>query len=643
MKRFNSIIIGLMSIFLTLNFIRINQDNFFTFETILVVIGLTIGIYFILKFVFNKVVDTAFEPTKNKITKKQWITYILIIIIPLIVGIIAYYPGYTSPDSITQYSQASGNYPWGDWHPLFHTLIFFKFPTLIHEGIISCTIFQCIFILCSMLIFCQFCRKYFLNHKLTIITLLLFVLNPTFIKMSVTLWKDIPYSYCLMFGTMILIALVKTEGKWIETLKNKILFIITCFGMVFFRHNGIICFVVMIVLLIILYKNNRKFYTIFGIIFLISKFIITGPIYNYFEIRPNGGIPEMLGVPMNQLSYIYNNGGELDEDQLEIMNNITPLEIWKEKYSIGEFNSIKWATKNDKGFDATYISNNTKDVLGLWKDLVIKYPTKAIRSYLEVTKCLWKIDRSTEFIDIETSSKEDPNNVYRALVAYNNAIGDSFLRIFTIDIGEAIFYILIAVLVIMNKYKTNLKAYLPFLLVLCNFGVIMLLITGGETRFVYGSILCSYPLIIYALGKNTSKQQEKINSDSGIMQFIKYFGVGAIAAIVNIGMLYVFTDILQIHYIISNILSFTLGLITNYILSKKWVFKNENIKNKKIEFIIYALIGVLGLALDTFLLYIIVDKKGLHYILGKIISTIIVFVWNFIARKVFYKLFEGKM
>lgn len=125
-----------------------------------------------------------------------------------------------------------------------------------------------------------------------------------------------------------------------------------------------------------------------------------------------------------------------------------------------------------------------------------------------------------------------------------------------------------------------------------------------------------------------------------LMQFIRYFFVGGIAAGVNIGLLFILTEICNINYVISNVIAFIFGLIVNYYLSKKIVFTNDNSINKVFEFIMYAIIGVVGLGIDTLMLWIFTDKFKIYYMLSKIISTIITFVWNFIARKLLYKLFD---
>jgi len=132
----------------------------------------------------------------------------------------------------------------------------------------------------------------------------------------------------------------------------------------------------------------------------------------------------------------------------------------------------------------------------------------------------------------------------------------------------------------------------------------------------------------------------KKKTDNTIIQFFRYLFVGGIAAVVNIGMLYVFTDVMKIHYIISNILSFTLGLIVNYILSKKFVFQEKVSINKSKEFIIYAIIGIIGLGIDTLLMWLFTDVISIYYMLSKLISTMLVFIWNFGARKVLYKIIK---
>ena len=90
---------------------------------------------------------------------------------------------------------------------------------------------------------------------------------------------------------------------------------------------------------------------------------------------------------------------------------------------------------------------------------------------------------------------------------------------------------------------------------------------------------------------------------------------------------------------ISAVLSFIISVLVNYIMSTKWVFNQDNIDNRLVEFNLFILISTIGLVFTEILLYFFTDVIGLYYLISKIISAIIVLFWNFLARRV---MFYGK-
>jgi putative flippase GtrA len=79
---------------------------------------------------------------------------------------------------------------------------------------------------------------------------------------------------------------------------------------------------------------------------------------------------------------------------------------------------------------------------------------------------------------------------------------------------------------------------------------------------------------------------------NGFLQFFRYLFVGGIATIVDWGILFLLTDLAHIYHLVSAIIAFVAGLITNFFLSKLLVFKaNEARVNAVMEFISYAIIG----------------------------------------------------
>lgn len=121
---------------------------------------------------------------------------------------------------------------------------------------------------------------------------------------------------------------------------------------------------------------------------------------------------------------------------------------------------------------------------------------------------------------------------------------------------------------------------------------------------------------------------------NGMIQFFRYAFVGGIATVVDWAVQYVLT-VLWVHYLIAAVFAFLSGLLVNYFLSKIFVFKAQEAKvNAVWEFVIYALIGVIGLGITVGLMFILTDVVGLYFMLSKVITTVIVLFWNYFARKI---------
>lgn len=123
------------------------------------------------------------------------------------------------------------------------------------------------------------------------------------------------------------------------------------------------------------------------------------------------------------------------------------------------------------------------------------------------------------------------------------------------------------------------------------------------------------------------------STDKLLVQFVRYFFVGGFAFVVDFGLLYILTEYAGLHYLLSATLSFIAGLLVNYIISCLWVFNGSKFKNRLVEFLFFAAIGVVGLALNDALIWLFTDCIGTHYMFSKIVAAAMVYLWNFFARK----------
>ena len=120
-----------------------------------------------------------------------------------------------------------------------------------------------------------------------------------------------------------------------------------------------------------------------------------------------------------------------------------------------------------------------------------------------------------------------------------------------------------------------------------------------------------------------------------LFQLIKFGIVGVLATILDWGIFYLLTNIINIHYGIATAISFLISTVFNYYLSVKYVFDVDSSTSKKRNFIIFLIFSIIGLGLNELILWICIEKIHLYNMIGKIVATGLVMIFNFITRKIF--------
>lgn len=138
------------------------------------------------------------------------------------------------------------------------------------------------------------------------------------------------------------------------------------------------------------------------------------------------------------------------------------------------------------------------------------------------------------------------------------------------------------------------------------------------------------------------------DTNDGFIQFFRFCFVGGAATVVDMAVGVLFRNILPSDFIldlglftlsldaVSGAFGFIAGLVANYLLSISWVFKRKDINRLK-EFIVFAIIGVIGLFVNTGVMEIlgkfVTKESNILFILKKIIATLVTMIWNFAGRK----------
>jgi putative flippase GtrA len=113
----------------------------------------------------------------------------------------------------------------------------------------------------------------------------------------------------------------------------------------------------------------------------------------------------------------------------------------------------------------------------------------------------------------------------------------------------------------------------------------------------------------------------------------RYFAASAAALAVDFACYASLVRLAAVHYLIAAPAGFALGLATIYLLSVRWVFDARRLADRRIEFAVFASIGLAGMALNQLVVYAGVEAAGLSYESAKMVSAGVVFCFNFALRK----------
>lgn len=116
-------------------------------------------------------------------------------------------------------------------------------------------------------------------------------------------------------------------------------------------------------------------------------------------------------------------------------------------------------------------------------------------------------------------------------------------------------------------------------------------------------------------------------------EFGRYLIVGGLAFVVDFFALWALVALAGLHYLPAAVLAFLLGVTVNYLLSIRWVFAYRALGMSSVEFVVFLLVGVLGLAVSLGAMVLFAGWLGMHYLLAKALATMLTLLVNFGGRK----------
>ena len=117
-------------------------------------------------------------------------------------------------------------------------------------------------------------------------------------------------------------------------------------------------------------------------------------------------------------------------------------------------------------------------------------------------------------------------------------------------------------------------------------------------------------------------------------KFLKFGIVGASGVIVDFGFTYLCKEIFKIQKYVANAIGFTIAASSNYFFNRVWTFHSQN-PEIGIEYSKFLFISLIGLGINTLILWTLVSKFNKNFYISKLFAIAIVTVWNFFVNLMF--------
>jgi hypothetical protein len=439
--------------------------------------------------------------------------------------LIAFFPGILTTDSLAQWGQLVEQYPYNDWLPIAHTLVYKALLSIcFNPAIIS--IAQMLFLGSICASFLVFLYKTGIPFKWLVVFAVTIGLIPVNGMYTVTLWKDLAYCCSLLWLTLVLAEII-TKTYIFNCRTTLICLVVSLFCVATFRHNGLLATIIIAGTLIIgAFRVKRRAIALSAVISVIVIFSFNFTVRKVLPIIP---VPRAvrLTTPVHGIAAVIFYGGKLSDHTRQEMLKILPDSSWKSLYyPYSADNYLFWSK-------TPFIDNlsqwSTSKGIGLYLDALKTSPSIVLKDRLYGTELLWNVSQgegSFNFV-YDTEIYENPYGLKQRKNPLKKYVAH-FLE-FAAKNGNSLFFragiynlmFLLLCLLLIKRHKKMLLIFLP--LTGANLSL-ALAMAHQDFRYVYYVPLTfgfvwlfaiSNPAVIYVNSKlypTTNNENRCINS-----------------------------------------------------------------------------------------------------------------------------------
>lgn len=419
---------------------------------------------------------------------------LVIFLIPLTIFTIlffTYFPGIITYDGNNQWQQVQSGMI-TNAHPFFSTFFMLILSKIYNDPSIV-LFFQILIFSLLWSYICKNTRKSNKDFYIQIVYTIIMSCIPIISTYSITLWKDVLYSYYLIGLSYIFFVGIDKNFKYNKlelTIISILLFLIYSY-----RHNGVIVAIFLLIFMLLYLKNKNKKQGIFIFVCfcsLIAIFSIPKKIFldNSEKLKNDNEV--YLSTIDNYIFWMYGahlNGNNIkSKDDLKFLNSIADTNKWKEVYDPYIINNTNLMDKNEE-----YAIENINKFRTLFLKTTFQHPLTIVKHYLCSDALLWS-PYNQGYVYVYDFVKWDKpfdfslnSKIPFIRKLYTLVVNCTFIEpINTIFHRPAnLMYLSIIIIFILSKSLKNKKLFIVLFPMIANFISLLPINLAQDLRYVY--------------------------------------------------------------------------------------------------------------------------------------------------------------
>ncbi len=429
----------------------------------------------------------------SPLSKAAVVAIYFAILLPALLAMFAHAPGFLSLDSLVMIDNSRGIYEYANTfrytgptnaHSVLYIFLLglFMQPLPTWQGVALFLLFQAA---CLSAIFTWaivWLARLGVPRPYWIAVLVFFVINPVIAVYSVTLWKDVLYSAFVLVLSLKLFDWAKSPTI---RLQDYLAVDAVVLALVLLRNTGLYVGVLALACAILAFKGQRARTFAHTAALVAVVMVVQGPVYTALGMG-KAHSSEMLSVPLQQLSAVVAHDGSLSEEQRVFLDQLLPIEQYKERYKPESVNDIKFSPD----FNDAFLEGNMGSFLRVWVAAAPANLSEYAKAWVGETRGYWQPGAvGFTFAGWPDWDAKETVNLFGGDIKWINRVnGLMALAPIVYSAGSMAWFTLLAILLLfVARGSRRLADYVPFVPPLV---VLLILLVAAPIDYDFRYVYC---------------------------------------------------------------------------------------------------------------------------------------------------------